>query len=591
MFAPLFRENGRWIYLPVYLILAFLLVGCESRVGTPYIIIDRALPCETTSIDLAILYEAADNSSDMFSEEFWESASSDGRPLCVAHPTIQPPSLDCYFFYSKSTTNSNQVFPITCEAGSVQYYDSSWEYRYEGPTPEWFKRPSVFYIAHVISCSTADPIKGQVVYVAPAFNTDWWDMPEIWAINNIIKIPSQIIVDDVQVVLTPNLGYERAMRVTISGHIENTGESCADWEAPNGDVYLAISRWNISSTASPQFTLVRFLPELYAGQLYTYHIRYPGNQAYAPSEISGTFLPPACNERYISLEFDRIGTVLAAEAFPVSITIRGHVYDQNDCERIDLTEGSVVLATDDGTTCQIEFVSGVGNCDLVFNTSGSHTITASYDGGGLFSDATATTEVTVEKLSSATEIVYHFPDPAIAGQQLQVKVEVTGLGPIPTGEVLVSAGGGDCTIQLVDGQGSCALTPVFEGSTTITAEYEGDETYNPSSTTSDATVGPAIQTTVTNFTTIDAYLDGTCISPKPVYVTVRVRGLSGTPTGTVYVTGADVQNCQITLAGGTGSCTLYFNSYNHAGTPIYATYNGDANFLGSSTSGTFSSCQ
>ena len=276
----------------------------------------------------------------------------------------------------------------------------------------------------------------------------------------------------------------------------------------------------------------------------------------------------------------------------MGLSIYGRAYDQDDCERLDLLEGTVVLTTDEGTICPIEFANNVGYCDeLVFQTGGTHTITASYDGGGVFDDATVTTEVIVEKISSTTEITYHYPDPAQLGRALEVAVEVSGPGLIPTGQVQVSAGGGSCTIELDDGRGNCTLIPVEEGSTTITAEYEGDETYNPSSTTSDATVGPAMQNTVTNIINIDGDSDPSCPEPLPVYVTVRVSGAGGTPTGTVSVTGADVQNCQITLSGGTGTCTLYFSNKYQDDTPVYATYSGDASFYGSSASRIFDACQ
>jgi large repetitive protein len=62
---------------------------------------------------------------------------------------------------------------------------------------------------------------------------------------------------------------------------------------------------------------------------------------------------------------------------------------------------------------------------------------------------------------------------------------------------------------------------------------------------------------------------------------VSVTGGSSTPTGTVSVTGADV-NCTITLSGGMGSCVgIVFNT---AGPTklITATYNGDATHFSSS---------
>jgi hypothetical protein len=403
------------------------------------------------------------------------------------------------------------------------------------------------------------------------------------------KLPSEIIIDDVQSWFNQ---LANVNQVSITGRVVQSDTGiCPGWEAPDAyqmDATVAGSNYFIDINVNGEFTLGAVVP-MTAG-VYPYMIQYPGNQSYGPAEISGTVGAAVCDERHTEITFDVMDTALAAAAFPVGITIEGLIYDPDDCSRMDLSDGSLTLTTDEGTECQVEFTNGEGSCDsLVINTSGTHTITASYDGGGIFEDAVVTTEILVEKISSATQIVFHYPDPVQVGHSLEVSVEVSGPGPTPTGEVLVSAGGGDCTVQLVEGEGSCTLTPVIEGQTTITADYEGDETYNPSSTTSDTLVGPAKQTTVTNFTSTTEYWEN-CQDPYPAPVSVRVTGIGGTPTGTVSITGADT-NCTITLSGGIGSCTVYFNDDYQDDTPLYATYHGDANFLGSQGSIVIDACQ
>jgi hypothetical protein len=579
------QNINQWICLPVFLFLAFLSVGCEGRVGTPYFKIDRALPCESTSFELAILYDAGDNSSNLFSKEFWDLWGE--GPLCLAHPTISPPSTDCYFFYSKSTRSSDQGVLINCTEGNLNYRNS-WQrkYHYRGYVPEDFIDRDLDFIAHLISCTTADPIRGQVVYAVPTFDTSYWDVPEVWMAYAPIKIPSQIIIDDIQVVWNERLFTNVA---TFSGHLAQAdGGPCPGWEDPYGWLVYEVAGERWAGHASPEFTVSAFVP-LSAG-IYSYDFHYDGNQFYLPSDISGTVRPTICHEPFTNLTFHRIGTVLATLEFPVGVTLGGRAYDPGSCAPQDLSEGSVTLTTDEGTTCPITVLDGVGRCErLAFQTAGTHSITASYDGGGIFEDTAATIEVIVEKISSETQIVSHDPDPVKVGQQLEVNVQVSGPGPTPTGEVQINAGGGSCVVALVDGQGSCTLTPVIAGATTITAEYEGDDTYHPSSTDSSATVQPLKQTTVTNIEIDDRY--GGCVEPKPIQVTVQVSGVGGTPTGTVSITGADVSNCQITLYNGGGTCILWFSSMNHENRPVYATYSGDANFLGSSATGTFMSCQ
>ena len=67
-------------------------------------------------------------------------------------------------------------------------------------------------------------------------------------------------------------------------------------------------------------------------------------------------------------------------------------------------------------------------------------------------------------------------------------------------------------------------------------------------------------------------------------ITATVSAVSpatGTPTGTVSVSDG-TQSCTITLVGGTGSCTLVETA--PGGYTFTATYGGDTNFSGSSSS-------
>jgi hypothetical protein len=67
-------------------------------------------------------------------------------------------------------------------------------------------------------------------------------------------------------------------------------------------------------------------------------------------------------------------------------------------------------------------------------------------------------------------------------------------------------------------------------------------------------------------------------------VSFNVTGGGVTPTGTVSITGADV-NCTITLSGGSGGCNVVFNTTGLL-KPLTATYSGDSNYSGSFVSTT-----
>jgi len=79
-------------------------------------------------------------------------------------------------------------------------------------------------------------------------------------------------------------------------------------------------------------------------------------------------------------------------------------------------------------------------------------------------------------------------------------------------------------------------------------------------------------------TTIITDVPDPSVPTQAVSVSVTVSSTSGTPPGTVAITGADT-NCTITLSAGSGSCSVIFAS---AGSKtLTATYTGDTTFLGS----------
>jgi hypothetical protein len=176
--------------------------------------------------------------------------------------------------------------------------------------------------------------------------------------------------------------------------------------------------------------------------------------------------------------------------------------------------------------------------------------------------------------ASATTITGDIPDPSTPGQPVVVSVTVSGAGiPVPTGTVAITGADTNCSILLAGGTGSCNVNFATTGSKTLTASYSGDGNYSPSSGTASHTVSKGSTTT-----TITADTPDPSSPAQAVTVNFTVIGAGYTPTGTVAITGADV-NCSQTLSGGTGSCNVVFNTLGSK--TLTATYSGDSNYLGS----------
>jgi uncharacterized repeat protein (TIGR01451 family) len=83
----------------------------------------------------------------------------------------------------------------------------------------------------------------------------------------------------------------------------------------------------------------------------------------------------------------------------------------------------------------------------------------------------------------------------------------------------------------------------------------------------------------TSTTTITADTPDPSTTGQSVPVSVTVSGSSGTPTGTVSITGADT-NCTMTLSGGSGTCNVIFST---SGTKtLTAIYSGNGTYASSS---------
>ncbi|NWG33112.1 MAG: Ig-like domain repeat protein [Chloroflexi bacterium] len=205
---------------------------------------------------------------------------------------------------------------------------------------------------------------------------------------------------------------------------------------------------------------------------------YNGDTEHAASnDTEGhTVLPPGVTTTIITS--DNPDPSQVGEAVAVFVTVTGS----------STTPTGTVEITGADTNCTITLSGGTGSCNVVFNSTGSKTLTATYGGDANNSGSSDTESHTVSLPAAITNITSDLPDPSNPGQAVSVTVVVSGGSTTPTGTVAITGADTNCTITLSGGTGSCNIVFNTTGSKTITATYSGDGTHGGSTDTEPHTV-------------------------------------------------------------------------------------------------------
>ncbi len=237
-----------------------------------------------------------------------------------------------------------------------------------------------------------------------------------------------------------------------------------------------------------------------------------------------------------------------------------------------------VLISNGVDTCEVILTSGAGSCAFTPTAPGSPDLTANYSGDSNFNASTNT--VSGPEVTKATTSISTFtfdPTNLVFGQpttvQMVVSVDEPGSG-VPTGNVTISNGTDSCVVTLVDGSGSCELTPTSVGQPVLTAEYAGDDNFEGDLL---QISGPEVIPADTSFSIL-GYMPNSLVvgQSTEIYFTVSVLTPgNGTPTGSVIVSNG-AESCEATLVGGSGACT--FTPTAPGQLYLTANYSGDLNF-------------
>ena len=175
---------------------------------------------------------------------------------------------------------------------------------------------------------------------------------------------------------------------------------------------------------------------------------------------------------------------------------------------------------------------------------------------------------------SFTQIVTDEPNPSRSYQPVTVGVIVTSVFEIPTGivNVTTNANNSECSIQLVNGMGSCEIGYAEPGAYLVTASYGGDEFHTSSSDSKSHDVIKAETTT-----SLLSHVPNPSLEGQPISITFEVTSTYGIPTGTVIVAVSNsMQSCNDDLVDGMGSCMITLES--QGAYTITAAYSGNTYF-------------
>ncbi|MGW2637091.1 Ig-like domain repeat protein [Streptomyces sp. NPDC001348] len=317
-----------------------------------------------------------------------------------------------------------------------------------------------------------------------------------------------------------------------------------------------------------------------AGSPYTVTASYSGDSDRSPS--SGTTahtVSPAVTSTSVALSPNpsRTGQTVTATA-TVSAVSPG----------AGTPSGTVTFTFGDGSSVTSALGAGSATATHAYATrAGSpFTVKAAYNASSDFAASSGTATQTVNQAATTTALTTG-PNPAVTGQPVTFTATVAVVSPgtgSPTGTVTFSFGDGTPAVTAPVSSRTATTTHAYTRTTgspfTVTAAYNGDTGYSPSTTSRTQTVNPAATTTAISVSPSPA------THTQPITVTVTVAPVSpgaGTPTGTVTVAVSGEKTQTVPLVSGTAS--VGYPRLTKGVHTVDVSYSGDTNYS-SSTAGT-----
>ncbi|MFY9224977.1 MAG: Ig-like domain repeat protein, partial [Blastocatellia bacterium] len=235
----------------------------------------------------------------------------------------------------------------------------------------------------------------------------------------------------------------------------------------------------------------------------------------------------------------------------------------------------------DGTTnldSPVSLISGQAQLSISNLSVATHSITAMYLGDSNFNASTSTAINQVVNKANTSSVVTSSLNPSNFNQLVTFTATVRADTPapgLPTGIVQFKDGANNLGNPVsLDGKGKAQLSTsiLTGGSHSITVVYNGDTSFNAStSVIFTQTVNPIASTTTLTVTPT------TSVFGQAVSLSATVTGVGGTPTGTIqFKDGVTNLGSPVTLA--SGSASVQVSTLTTGSHSLTAVYSGDNNF-------------
>ncbi|MDO9084992.1 MAG: Ig-like domain-containing protein [Anaerolineaceae bacterium] len=263
----------------------------------------------------------------------------------------------------------------------------------------------------------------------------------------------------------------------------------------------------------------------------------------------------------INLEFSFVET---SPVFGQSFTIKGIIESENINNPHPVPTGSIQFYVDEnslGSAVTIDEALSATSSVVSGLSIGSHSIKLVYSGDDYYSSRTLETTVSVQKSATSVVVNQFNPQSVVVGQSTLVNFTVTAELPgagVPSGSVTVSFGSDTCIGDLINGIGSCELTPEHSATGILSISYAGDSSFFSSNASS-------AQNLIVNkadviLTVIDNFSEQTFVVGEKYEVIVNVEPDSpGTliPVGGIITISNDDNQCDaIIQSDGNAACEI-----------------------------------